>query len=153
MQSADLFAVALAEFPKKLFGQHWNVVQPIPKGGQMYLNGIQSKKEILTKLTCIDLLARVSVCGAQNSNVCTARFGRTYSFELPGLQNTKKLGLLRSGQVCYFVQEECSIIRQFESARPVRACIRESSLHVPEHFAFENAFGQPPHVDGNQRLS
>src|SRR3984893_16950980 len=112
----------------------------------MNLDSVKSEKQILAESAGIDFLGQIGVGRGQDSYVATASLRRADPLEFTGLQNAQELGLLSCSEVCDFVQKQGSVIRQLETARPVRAGISECALHVPEHLTFENTLGKPSHV-------
>ncbi len=69
----------------------------------------------------------------------------------PVSSTRRSLACCRSCQRPDLVEQQRAALGQLEAADPVGARVGEGALHVAEHLALEQAFGEPAEVHGHQR--
>ncbi len=134
-----------------MYRQRGKVFPAIAQGRDPNLDGVETKQQILPKLTRGAGGLQVGVGGGNHAHVNLSRPGRTQPLNFPGFEYPQQLRLLAHGHITDLIEEDRSAICQFESAHAIDAGIRECSLDVAEELALENSLRQGAGIHCNQR--
>ena len=118
---------------------------------QTDLDRVEPEKEIFPKPAVLDVPLQVRVGGAQNSGVDLLSAGRADPLEYPSLQGPEDFGLLGARQITDHVEKKTAAVRQLEAANPIGPRVGKRPFDVSKHFALEQVFRDPAHVDADQR--
>src|SRR5690349_21100155 len=119
MKTLDCLTVPCAVPVDTLHGNRANVLAAFAQWRQAYLDGIQPKEQILAKSTSGDFRAEIGIRCGNDTRVDPCRARRPHAFELAQLQDAKELRLLCQRQIADLVQEDRSLVGQFESTNAI----------------------------------
>jgi hypothetical protein len=132
-----------------MFREQRDVLSAVAQGWQMNLDRIQTEQQIFAEPTSLNFHLEVGIRCRQNPRIHLARTRRTQLFQFTCLENAQQFGLLIRWNIGDLVEEERSAVGELEPSGALDLRIRERAPDVPEHFTFENAFGETPDVDRN----
>src|SRR5260370_26148508 len=105
----------------------------------MNFDGIEAEEQILAETSGGGFGGDVDIGGGDDADVDAAGAGGADALELAGFQNAQELGLEFQGHVGDFVEEEWSVVGEFEAADAVDARGGEGAFDVGEQCALEEA--------------
>ena len=97
-------------------------------------------------------LTEVGIGSAYHTDIHFAGTAVAQYFKSLFLQNPKQLHLATQIQVPDFVEEDSTLVCQFETAHSIRGSIGKGALLVSEHLAFEQRLGDASQVHFYKRL-
>jgi hypothetical protein len=119
-----------------------NVLRPLTERWHFDREDREAIEQIGAEASGFDLPAEVAVGRGDHANVAAQGLRRTQSLELAGLQKEQELGLQLGGQLSDFVEEECSLVGDFEATLAPVIRAGERTLLVAEELAL--VFGYEP---------
>ena len=117
--------------------QERQVLNPFPQRRQPHRDHGQTKVEIATEATPIDLAFQVSVGGGDHPHVDPTGSGFSHPADLPRLQGAQQFRLQLEGHLSDFVQEHGAPMRGLECTLAFAIGSGEGAASIPEQLAFD----------------
>src|SRR5437899_10383842 len=95
---------------QKEFRQSRNVLRPFPERWKGQADDIETKEQVLPKLSGLDGLFQVLIRGSDHPDIDLDQAGAPDSGELVVLQDAQQLGLQAKRHVANLVQEDCASV-------------------------------------------
>ena len=114
---------------------------------QVDRHDVQSIVQVLSKGAGINLIEQIAVGGGYDATIDSNCLRVANSLELLLLKHSQQLDLQRVAHRVDLVEKNCAAMCGLEPAGAILMRAGESSLHVAEQFAFEQAFAERSTVD------
>src|SRR5260370_16549182 len=147
LESSEILTITVGVAAEKVNGQRLNIVATFTERRKMNLNGVQAKKQVLTKASCPRFGVYVGICGSDDTRADAAGVRGSEAFEFARFQDAQELGLQVEGNIRDLVEKRRAAISKLKAADAVRAGIGEGAFYMAKEFAFEDAFGKSSCVD------
>ena len=108
--------------------------------------------QIFPKGSILDHGLKIAVRGCNDPDIDLARFGCANLFDFALLNEAEHFNLELERHLADFIEEQCSVMREFDSSSLVRHRAGEGTLDVTEEFGFEQVLWNSAAIDGDERL-
>ena len=118
----------------------------------MHRNEVDAIEKVLAEGMLAHHLLQVGICGTNYPHIHFPRTALTQRLESLFLQHPEELHLARQIQFTNLIEEDGSLVRQFETSLTIGHRIGKCSLLVTEHLALEQSLRNAAQIDLHERL-
>jgi len=121
----------------KMVDQQTDIFRPFTQGRQFNGENAEPIEEVGAKLTIVDHLSEIAMCGADHAHIGVNRGGTAETFELSFLDDAKNFGLQLERKVADLVQKQSAVVTPLKPSNTARDRAGEGATLMSEQFAFE----------------
>src|SRR5262245_22079977 len=136
---------------RKVLRQQRHIVAALAQRGDDDGDAVETVIEILAEQSLLDALAQIAVRRGDEANIDGNRLVAADASQHAILEHPQELGLQRTRQLGYLVQEAGAALRRLEQATPGGDGARERSALVTEQLRLEQRLGDRRAIDDDER--
>src|SRR5215472_1460925 len=133
-------------------GEDWDVLHTFAQRRNIKWNYIEPIEEILSKCVARDFFLQLFVGSRDHANVDRRGLMRADGFDSLFFKNAQHLRLGLQAHVADLVEKKRSAISLLKLPNLIFARAREAAFTMPEHFGFDQLFGNCRTVDFDKRV-